>query len=89
MMVKIVNKLLSLTWVGDIAEMINGNKTLIGLLALVVHVLNLVPTYLPEYGIAVTFAAKIQDALLWMGVLLPVGAAHKVGKAIEERNNGG
>lgn len=81
-MLAIINKLLSLTWLGDIAKVINGNKTLLGFFAILIHMLNVVPTYFPEYGIAVVWAANIQQALLYMGVLLPIGIVHKVTKAL-------
>jgi hypothetical protein len=83
-MITIINRLLSLTWIGDVAEYINGRKTLLGVFALVLHMLNIVPDYMPAYGMTVDYAAYIQQALLYMGVLLPVGVAHKVGKAVEE-----
>ena len=84
-MVTILNKLLSLTWLGDVADAVNGNKTLVGLVAIVVHMLNIAPTYFPEYGMAPQVAEWIQKALLYMGVLLPVGAAHKVVKVMDKK----
>lgn len=82
-MVAIINKLLSFTWLGDLAEKVNGSKTWIGLFALVVHLLNIVPVYFPQYGISVEIAARIQQVLMYLGVLLPVGVAHKVVKAVD------
>lgn len=84
-MMAFLEKLLGLTWLGDLADKINGSKTLIGAIALAVHMLNIVPTYFPEYGFAPEVAKHIQDALLWIGVLLPVGAAHKGAKLLVEK----
>ncbi len=85
-MVTLINKILGLTWLGDVADTINGNKTMIGLIALVVHLLNIVPTYFPEFGFGPQLANGIQEALKYMGVLLPWGAVHKVTKAMEAKN---
>lgn len=82
-MVAIINKLLSFTWLGDLAAKVNGSKSLIGFFALVVHLLNIVPAYFPQYGLSVEIAARIQQVLLYLGVLLPVGVAHKVVKSLD------
>jgi hypothetical protein len=84
-MITIINKLLSLTWLGDIAEAINGNKTIIGLITLTVYVLQIVPIVFPDVGLPEDIAAKLQQMLLYIGVTLtPVGLAHKIGKSIEK-----
>ena len=75
-----IERLLGLEWLGDLAKQLNGNKTMLGLIALVVHMLNIVPTYLPEFGFGPQVAASLQEFLKWIGVLLPLGAAHKGAK---------
>lgn len=88
-MITVINKLLSLTWVGDVADAINGNKTAIGLISLAVYVLQIVPVVFPQFGVALEIAANLQQVLLYIGVTLtPIGLAHKVGKVIEEKQNG-
>ena len=75
-----LEKLLGLSWLGDLADRINGNKTVLGIIAIVIHMLNIVPQYLPQYGFAPDIANSIQELLKWVGVLFPWGAAHKVSK---------
>lgn len=72
-----LDKFLGLEWLGEVAKKLNGNKTMLGLVAIVLHMLNVVPTYLPAYGFTVDIAKFLQEALLWAGVMLPWGAAHK------------
>lgn len=87
-MISIINKLLSLTWLGDLADAINGNKTVLGLISLAIYVLRIVPEVFPEIGLSPDLADKIQEILLYIGVTLtPLGAAHKVTKTIEARSN--
>lgn len=87
-MLSIISKLLSLTWLGDIADAINGNKTILGLITLAVYTLGIVPTVFPELGLPEDLASKIQEALLYIGVVLvPVGGSHKVVKIIESRSD--
>lgn len=87
-MLSIISKLLSLTWLGDIADAINGNKTVLGLITLAVYTLGIVPTVFPELGLPEDLALKIQEALLYIGVVLvPVGGGHKVVKIIEARSS--
>jgi hypothetical protein len=85
-MTSFISKLLSLTWLGDIADAINGNKTAIGLITLAIYVLQIVPVVFPDIGLPPDIAAKVQKALLYVGVVLtPVGIGHKVVKKIEEK----
>jgi len=81
-MAYIINKLLSLTWVGDIIENVNGNKTMIGLLSLVVYMLDIVPSIFPDFGLPLGLSLMLNEALKYVGVLLPIGAAHKISKRV-------
>lgn len=90
---KILDKLLGLTFLGDIAEKLNGNKTVLGLLGLVFSVVTiLLPMHFPELEGIAALARRVQELLLNMGVdiqtlatgslaLTGVGLAHKVVKS--------
>jgi hypothetical protein len=75
-----VEKFLGLQWLGDLANKLNGNKTFLGLAALVVHMLNIVPTYLPQFGFTPELAGTLQQLLEFIGVMFPLGLAHKGAK---------
>lgn len=86
-MTTIISKILSLTWLGDIADAINGSKSVIGLITLAVYTLGIVPVVFPQLGLPADLSAQVQSFLLYIGVALtPIGLGHKVVKKIEEKS---
>ena len=95
-MMTLLNKILSLTWVGDLAEKLDGNKTLVSVVGFVLSgVILLLPEYFPELSGAADVARRIQELLLGLGVDLHVvsglsvvgavwGASHKVVKKLDQ-----
>lgn len=76
-----LNKLLSLTWIGDFIASINGNKTYLGILALLMHIVGAVPQLFPDMGLSPELAASIDGWLRAIGItLLPIGVGHKITK---------
>ena len=83
-MMTVINYILSLTWLGDVAKKVNGNKTYIGLIALVVYNLGILPKVFPEWGLPEDMGVKAQEVLAYLGILFPWGALHKVTKNLEK-----
>lgn len=79
---KFVESFLGLEWLGELATKLNGNKTVLGIIALIIHMLGIVPTYLPQFGFAPDIANSLQEALKWIGVMFPWGLAHKGAKIV-------
>lgn len=92
----IINKILSLTWIGDVAEKLNGNKTFVSVVGFVLSgIILLLPEYFPELAGASDVAKRLQDMLLGLGIDLHVvnglcvaggiwGASHKVVKKLDQ-----
>ena len=77
----LLQKLLGLGFLSDIADKINGNKTITGIISLILYTLQAIPTVFADAGLPIGLADNIQQALLWMGVVLvPVGLGHKAVK---------
>lgn len=84
-MKKLLLRLVGLSWLGKIGEWLNGKKTILGVIAILIHSLHLAEYAIPECGGMCTIAAKgLSDALLWLGVVLtPIGVTHKVLKKVD------
>lgn len=66
---KILDKVLGLTILGDVAEWLNGRKTYLGLVNLALSaVIILVPVYFPELTALSSVALRIQELLTNLGV---------------------
>lgn len=88
----ILNKLLGLTVLGDIAEALNGKKTLVGAIGFILSaVIIVLPLHFPELEGIAALAKRVQDFLQAMGLdiqivnasflgLTALGAAHKIVK---------
>jgi hypothetical protein len=78
---KVMNWALGLGFLGKLGQALNGKKTAIGAISLLLATLRLVPNVFPECGMCPEIADGIQQALEWVGVVLvPVGIAHKAVK---------
>lgn len=76
-----IARIVGLGWLGDVGKWMNGKKTVTGSLALLIHVLEIVPNVFPECGHCPMIAGYIQEALKHLGVsLVGVGVAHKAVK---------
>lgn len=91
----ILNKILSLTVLGDIAQALNGKKTLIGVIGFVLSAVVIVlPLHFPELSGVAALAQRLQEFLISMGIdlqtvnagflgLTTLGVAHKAVKTSE------
>ena len=84
-MLKLLDKLLGFFWLKDLVDWINGRKTVIGIISLLLGVaIQVVPAVFPEASEVSQWAERIQDFLINIGVVLtPVGAGHKVVKRLK------
>lgn len=87
-MKKILLRIVGLSWLGKIGDWLNGKKTILGLIALLIHCLYVAEYAIPECAGMCAIAAKgISDVMLWLGVILtPIGATHKVLKKIDQKD---
>lgn len=95
---KLLDKVLGLTILGDVAEWLNEKKTYLGLVNLVLSaVIILVPIYFPELKALSAVALRIQELLTNIGVdiqtvnvaaagLTTWGLAHKAVKKSKPEN---
>lgn len=77
----ILNFILNLGWLGKIGEFLNGKKTALGAIALLIHNLQIMQVFFPECAICPDIASGLQTFLEYAGVsLVSVGLA---GKAVK------
>lgn len=77
----ILRYLLGFGFLGKIGEYLNGKKTALGAILLVVHTLELVPQFIPECVICPEIAKGIRLVLEYAGIsLVGIGLAHKAVK---------
>jgi hypothetical protein len=71
--------LVGLSFIPKLGEWLNGKKTVLGAIVLVLYVLEAVPSVFPECSACPQIAVAIQQALEFLGVsLVGLGVTHKV-----------
>ena len=72
-----------LEFLGKLGDWLNGKKTLLGVISLVIAALAQAHVFIPACeGVCPQIAEALTQGLLWLGVVLtPTGAVHKALKA--------
>tara|TARA_R110000868_G_scaffold172951_1_gene408946 strand:+ start:314 stop:565 length:252 start_codon:yes stop_codon:yes gene_type:complete len=82
---KILDFLVNLKWLGGIGESVNGKKTVIGALSLLLYTLNAAPAFLPQLAVAPHIADVAQTIFEFVGITLTsLGLTGKAVKKVTE-----
>lgn len=81
MIKKVLNYVLGLGFLGKIGDALNGKKTAIGAISLLLATLRIAPQVFPQCELCPEIADGLQKVLEYIGVtLIPLGIAHKAVK---------